>query len=63
MHTFIPEIVEESDEIKKVWMEIQEYLNQIISEYTLPSVLPEKFLSDISDDTVISAFEEFQKVF
>jgi hypothetical protein len=63
MHTFIPEIVEESDEIKKVWMEIQEYLNQIISEYTLPYVLPEKFLSDICDDTVISAFEEFQKFF
>jgi hypothetical protein len=63
MDGFMPYIVENNDQIKQIWDEIQNYLNQILIEYQLPPEIPDNFLDEIRPDTIEAAFAEYQKIF
>jgi len=63
MHKFMPDLVEDNNQISLMWSEIQEYLDQLLSEYTLPSEIPRYFMDEIENDTVINSFTEFNSIF
>jgi hypothetical protein len=63
MDGFLPYIVENTDQTKQIWAEIQNYLTQILIEYQLPPEIPDNFLDEIRPDTIESAFVEYQTKF
>ncbi|MDD4323966.1 MAG: ATP-binding protein [Eubacteriales bacterium] len=63
MDSFMPNLAENSDQIRQMWEEIEEYLRQILSEYKLPLEIPDKFLDEIENDTIEATFAEYQKIF
>ncbi|QXO95147.1 hypothetical protein KSK55_01660 [Methanospirillum purgamenti] len=63
LHEFIPDIIEDENEIKQIWIEIFEYLKQLLKEYNLPNHIPEHFTKNIEDDNELSAFYKFIECF
>ncbi|MFA4824496.1 MAG: ATP-binding protein [Methanoregula sp.] len=53
----------EKNQIIGIWIEIQEYLNSLFSEYSMPNEIPAHFYDRIKDNSAVVAFDQFQKNF
>lgn len=53
----------ERNQIKEVWTEIQEYLNALFSEYSIPNEIPSHFYDRMEDSSPVVAFPYFQRNF
>ena len=63
LEEIILSIEKDDEKIKEIWFEIINYLNLLTSEYDLPDEIPPYFDSIIEDDTIESAFIEYQSYF